>query len=62
MAIRVQNSGNPVPKSFEVAAQPGMGLRLASDMAAQHGGSFSLGPIRGGSVAELVVSEEALQE
>jgi hypothetical protein len=39
-----------------------MGLRLASDMAMQHGGSFTVRPIGGGTMAELVVIEEVLRE
>lgn len=62
LKVAVQNTGPPVDADFDLSAQPGMGLRLASDMAAQHGGSFSLRPVRGGNLATLEVEEATLQE
>lgn len=62
LGIQVRNSGTPVPQDFDLAAAAGMGLRLTTSMAEQYGGTFSLRPTEGGSVAELIVAETALRE
>jgi PAS domain S-box-containing protein len=62
LRISVWNSGNPVPDGFEATAQKGMGLRLVAGMAQQYGASFSVRPAEGGTVAELVVEEAALDQ
>ncbi len=61
VAVSVRNSGPPVPEGFDVTVHTGMGLRLVTEMAEQHGGSFALRPTEEGSVAELTVTEESLR-
>jgi PAS domain S-box-containing protein len=61
LRISVWNSGAPVPDGFDAAAQKGMGLRLVTGIAEQYGASFRVRPAEGGTVAELVVEEAALE-
>jgi two-component sensor histidine kinase len=49
--LSVWGTGRPVPKGFDVRAQRGTGLRVVSDLVSQYGGSFTLRPRAGGTVA-----------
>jgi PAS domain S-box-containing protein len=60
LRISVWNSGTPVPDGFDATAQKGMGLRLVAGIAEQYGASFRVRPAEGGTVAELVLDEAAL--
>ncbi len=60
LRLRVWNSGNPVPEGF--SAQAGLGLNLVREIAARYGGSFTLRPHEGGTRAEVVVNERAMDE
>jgi PAS domain S-box-containing protein len=63
LRLSVWNSGNPVPAGFDPAAQKTMGLRVVQTVVVdQHGGSFALTPQRGGTLAEIVVADQALRE
>ena len=60
-ADRGRELGNPVPEGFDAAAQKGMGLRLVVGMVAQSGGTFTIRPEEGGSMAKVVVDEAVLE-
>jgi PAS domain S-box-containing protein len=60
LRISVWNSGAPVPDGFDATAQKGMGLRLVAGVAEQYRASFRVRPAEGGTVAELVLDEAAL--
>ncbi len=61
VALRVWNSGQPVPADFDATRQRGVGLRLADGLLTSHyHGTFSLRPAGEGSLAELVVPWEEL--
>jgi len=63
LRLWVWNSGNPVPAGEPLAREGSMGLRLIREIVVgQYGGSFTLGPGRGGSLAELVVDKRRLDE
>ncbi len=56
LRLCVWNSGNPVAGEVDPSAQPGMGLRLVSELAVEQcEGSFTLRPEAGGTIAEVVV-------
>ena len=55
LRLTVWNSGNPVPADFEVGQAANMGLRLAQGLVDQYGGTFSLRPHQGGTLAEVTV-------
>jgi PAS domain S-box-containing protein len=62
LCISVWNSGNPVPEGFNIDEQTHMGLRLVRDLATlRHGGSLTLRPHAGGTLAELHLSHQSLQ-
>jgi PAS domain S-box-containing protein len=62
LRLCVWNSGNPVPADFDPRAHGGMGLQLvASLVAEQYGGEFSLKPERGGTRAQAIVPLADLQ-
>jgi PAS domain S-box-containing protein len=62
LRLSVWNSGNPIPAGFDASRQRSMGLRLVWGLAAhQYGGTFSLRPHEGGTMAEVVVEEERLR-
>ncbi len=59
--LRVWNSGNPVPESFNVGGQNGLGLRLASGLVMEQlEGTMSLRPQDGGTMAEVEIGEEVI--
>jgi PAS domain S-box-containing protein len=63
LSVRVWSSGNPVPATFDPLAQGGMGLHLVQAMVVRHyGGSFTLRPDEGGTMAQVVVSRRSLTE
>jgi two-component sensor histidine kinase len=63
LRLSVWNSGPPVPAGFDPTAQPGLGLRLVwSIVVEQYGGSFTLRPHEGGSLAQLTVGDPCLPE
>ena len=56
--LGVWNSGNPVPESFDVNRQNGLGLRLASGLVVEQlGGTMALRPQEGGTMAEVEIGE-----
>jgi PAS domain S-box-containing protein len=63
LRLSVWNSGNPVPADFDPARQTGMGLQVVRTVAIeQYRGTFTMRPHRGGTVAEIVVDDQALRE
>jgi PAS domain S-box-containing protein len=62
LRLCVWNSGNPVPADFDPRAHGGMGLQLVASLVAdQYGGEFSLRPERGGTLAQATVRLGDLQ-
>jgi PAS domain S-box-containing protein len=62
LCISVWNTGNPVPEGFSIDDQTHMGLRLVRDLAKlRHGGSLTLRPRAGGTVAEMHLSDQSLR-
>ena len=56
--LSLWNSGPPVPADFDIAAQQGLGLRLAYEVTAyQLGGSLTLRPHQGGTLSELIIND-----
>ena len=63
LRLGVWNSGNAVVEDFDFAAQSQMGLRLVRGIVLdQFRGSFSLTPADSGTLAQVTVSESALNE
>jgi len=63
LRLSVWNSEHPVPTDFDPAKQGAMGLQIVWDLAvSRYGGTFTLAPREGGSLAEIRVSEAALRE
>jgi len=63
LRLSVWNSGNPVPAELEPSAQPTLGLRLVHAIATtQYGGEFNLRPCDDGTLAEVVIDDEALRQ
>jgi two-component sensor histidine kinase len=63
LRLSVWNSGLPVPVDFDPAKQGAMGLQIVWDLVvSRYGGTFTLTPREGGSLAEIRVSEAALRE
>ncbi len=61
LRLSVWNSGHPVPTDFETSKPRTMGLRLVAGLSIeQYGGTFSLRPHEGGTMAEVVVEEARL--
>ncbi len=60
--LRLWNSGDTLPADFNIAQQhSSMGLRLVWDIVVeQYGGTLSLRPARGGTEAEVVLTEATL--
>ena len=62
-SLSVWNSGNPVPPDFDPARQTGMGLQVVRTVAVdQYRGTFTMRPHDGGTLAEIVVEDEALRD
>jgi PAS domain S-box-containing protein len=62
LRLCVWNSGNPVPADFDLRAHQAMGLQLVASLVAdQYGGEFSLRPERGGTLAQAIVPLADLQ-
>jgi len=60
--LSVWNSGNPVPRDFDVNRQATMGLRLVRDLSVGHcRGAFTIQPRQGGTIAEVVFDDERLR-
>ncbi len=60
--LSVWNSGNPVPAGMDLSRQTGMGLNLVQGLViGQYGGTFTLAPERGGTLAQVVLSDERLR-
>ena len=63
LRLSVWNSGLPVPVDFDPTKQGAMGLQIVWDLVvSRYGGTFTLTPREGGSLAEIRVSEAALRE
>ena len=63
LRLSVWSSGPPVPPDFDPVKQGAMGLQIVWDLAvSRYGGTFTLTPREGGSLAEIRVSEAALRE
>jgi two-component sensor histidine kinase/PAS domain-containing protein len=59
--LRVWNSGGQVPADFDPTRQGHLGLRLVWGVATeQYGGTFSLQPHAGGTLAEVIVADDKL--
>jgi PAS domain S-box-containing protein len=62
LRLSVWNSGNPIAADLEATRVQNMGLLLVSGLVVdQYGGTFSLRPHAGGTMAEAVVREELLR-
>jgi len=62
-SLAVWNSGNHVPADFDPSQQTGMGLQVVRAVAVdQYQGTFSMRPHRGGTLAEIVVDDQALRD
>jgi two-component sensor histidine kinase/PAS domain-containing protein len=63
LRLSVWNSGNPVPAGLDLSQQTGLGLRLVQGLVVdQYGGTFTLEPQSGGTLARVLLSEERLRE
>jgi two-component sensor histidine kinase len=59
--VQVINDGRRVPKTMTAATSRGLGLRIVERLAQYDlGGTFSIRPTRGGTIAEIVFPREAL--
>lgn len=58
--LLVWGSGHPVPRGFDVQAQQGTGLRVVSDLVSQYGGSLTLRPRAGGTLAVVKLGADRL--
>jgi two-component sensor histidine kinase len=62
LTLSVWSSGNPIPDAFDPTAQRTMGLRLVSEIATAHyGGSFTIRPHHGGTLATVTLDEPRLR-
>lgn len=60
--VSVWNSGDPVPRGFDPGKQKTMGLSLVRELTVrQHKGSLTIRPHDGGSLAEIVIADQALR-
>jgi|GEM_PF-2452486 len=63
LRLRIWNSGNPVPRDFDVSRCQTLGLQLAREIAVgQFGGALHLHPEDSGTTAEVILSGESLGE
>jgi two-component sensor histidine kinase len=59
--LSIWNAGNPVPEDFAPSQQAGLGLRLAIGLVREQlGGTVTVRPHAGGTIAEVVLEESAL--
>jgi len=60
--LSVWNSGNPLAADFDASKQKNVGLLLVWNLTVeQYGGTFSLHPHDGGTMAEVILDEKKLQ-
>jgi len=63
LRLAVWNSGKPVPEGFDPLEKRTMGLRLVHDLAnEQYGGTLSVRPEAGGTMAEVLLDESRLSD
>lgn len=63
LRLSVWNSGNPLPQGFDMEAHKVSGLSIIDALAVnQYGGSFVLRAERGGTLAEVTMSDSKLRE
>ena len=61
LRLAVWNSGKPVPEGFDPLEKRTLGLRLVHDLAnEQYGGTLSVRPEAGGTMAEVLLDESRL--
>ncbi len=63
LRLSVWSSGNPVPAGMDLSQQTGLGLSLVQGLVVgQYRGTFTLQPRNGGTLAQVVLDEQRLQD